>query len=738
MLLSYTCCKWPLIDALTEMNELLMYQESTQNKSQHERVTLKYQDILEFYQTDTHDGHLLGVFQTLFAGDFNTTLELFRQYSVGEDSNLESLRYFMYFLSNFIQGVPNPYNYTNISLEELAFEAQKDEDIRKFRKVDFLLLMHFWKENSPRRQSSESDLGDYRDNSKQLENEILTYLSTILELQTNENRFYDLEGLRMMSKSDKKCEETLKYYLNLAKTSRDYFYQNHAMHSMTDLNNFSTRGKNLSAEKMFQAKQDVNDSLQKMGFEASDPDFIDFLMTTNTSVMDKQIFGEFRTWKNTKILAKKLMDSNSTDGSMKHEDLEVSLFDTNQLKFGDEGSEEISYFKEMAKHSTHSEYHLILGNLYLLGNKAKGIEPNRFLALFYFEEAAKRGSNVAHYNLGLLLQEESPWKALSHFKICARNNFTTCNLALGTMYYQAERFGIEKNIEMAIRYLELAKDGEHFEACSILAHIYLTEPSHINKEEAYKNLDYAYRNELDMNAKLMMISYYYENLFKPITPTTCDKINGILQDLVVSNEGEKWFKFAYQVYFSSDYSQKYPTNHKILWNPDHALLLLSYASLLGNQGAAFITAKIWENDENVTLKCRFGNNKICASYFYLRFYYSSPEHTFIGVKAADLLMQIEEFDQPPENPDFIPFMQGLNKKVAFNIYHQLSEKDPKAKFQLAYCYYTGQGTEVNTTRASEVWSSIVSEAWHNKISIMNIFPAFFAKYYIDLERWAKS
>lgn len=92
--------------------------------------------------------------------------------------------------------------------------------------------------------------------------------------------------------------------------------------------------------------------------------------------------------------------------------------------FLDLDSEELSYYKEMAKYSSHAEYYIILGNLYLLGDIKNGIKPSKIvyksidrqLSIMNFEEAAKRGSNIAHYNLGLIYQTINLSKAFYHME----------------------------------------------------------------------------------------------------------------------------------------------------------------------------------------------------------------------------------------------------------------------------------------------------------------------------------
>ncbi|CAI2385646.1 unnamed protein product [Moneuplotes crassus] len=711
-----------LIDALTEMNEFLAYQQSTQDKEELERITVEFEDTLKFYQSDTVDGHLLEMVQALFAGDFNTTAEMFETIPVGEDSNLESFRYFTHFLGEIIEGIPEVYDTPNISLEDLAFNSKKDKDLKTFKKLDYLSLMTFWMSNTPRTNKHISP-PDLTEALKALESTYLTYLTTLTPNSPP-------SSLNFSTQTPPSCTESLHKYLNLAKTCRDYFYTTspNAVHHFTNIGAFSAQTVSLTAEKMFKNSEKLVDTFRILELEDYDLDMVGFTMTKDFN-NSAEIFKKFQEEKSKRLTARRQRDFNGTE-TVTEQDINIAA----SVDLGDQENQKISYYKQMAKHSKHSEYHIILGNLYLLGDIAKGIKPNRELSILYFEEAAKRGSNVAHYNLGLLLQPEQPWRAFSHFKACADDNFTTCDLALGTMYYQPERFGFEKNVTLAIEHLEKAQEGEFYEASSILAHIYLKEPGFIDKEKAYKSLDHALNDNWNMNAKLMMAAYYYENSFKEFSLEKCDKVNELLRKLITLNEGERWSNLAFQVYYSSDFAKKYPTDQKILWKEENALLLFSYASLLGHQGSSYIAAKIWENSE-LSFKCKFGNRMICASYFYLRFYYSYPDHSLMAVKAADLLMKLDEFSHLEGDKEATSQMVHLSEKMAFKIYEVLSDKQPKAKFSLAYCYYTGKGIEMNQTKANDLWNSLASEAWNSKIDITNIFPALFARYYFDLKEW---
>ena len=204
--------------------------------------------------------------------------------------------------------------------------------------------------------------------------------------------------------------------------------------------------------------------------------------------------------------------------------------------------------------------YLVLGNLYLLGKSETGFKRgclysfNIFidinLSWKYFKEAAERGSNVAKYNLGLLYQETNSTLAFNYMKDCAKKNFTTWYLGLGKMYLNG--IGVEKNVEKAINHLEKAIEGEHYEAASVLAHIYLSEPQFINKTLGYQNLDYALRDPNNMNAKLMIVAYYYENSVMLVSNHICNRILSAIHDLQYINEVEDLYQFGYSTLLISE------------------------------------------------------------------------------------------------------------------------------------------------------------------------------------------
>ena len=74
---------------------------------------------------------------------------MFQKYPIGDNKNLEALRYFVHYIGDLIEGVPQVYNDTKILLDELALKKSDDPEIKKFKKLDYLSLIQFWKENTP-------------------------------------------------------------------------------------------------------------------------------------------------------------------------------------------------------------------------------------------------------------------------------------------------------------------------------------------------------------------------------------------------------------------------------------------------------------------------------------------------------------------------------------------------------------------------------------------------------------
>lgn len=61
--------------------------------------------------------------------------------------------------------------------------------------------------------------------------------------------------------------------------------------------------------------------------------------------------------------------------------------------------------KDRARKTNSSSDYLNLAHLYLIGDTAAGVIPDKAKAIQYYKEAANRGSSIAKFNLGVLFQE---------------------------------------------------------------------------------------------------------------------------------------------------------------------------------------------------------------------------------------------------------------------------------------------------------------------------------------------
>ena len=112
------------------MNDFLKFSELTET---HKNLNLTldlsnlaYDEVLDFYSNDTYDGDLLNLYLNVFRVNFTESKNIFKDYAVGENSNLEALRYFVHFMSTIVTGIEDPYKDHPESLSDLAFHSHRD------------------------------------------------------------------------------------------------------------------------------------------------------------------------------------------------------------------------------------------------------------------------------------------------------------------------------------------------------------------------------------------------------------------------------------------------------------------------------------------------------------------------------------------------------------------------------------------------------------------------------------
>jgi len=67
-----------------------------------------------------------------------------------------------------------------------------------------------------------------------------------------------------------------------------------------------------------------------------------------------------------------------------------------------------------------------------------------------------------------------------------------------------------------------------------------------------------------MNAKIMLLSYYYEKSDKLVSFSICDKINNLFLELLQITEASDWNFLARKVFYSQKFYEKSSTEDKIL------------------------------------------------------------------------------------------------------------------------------------------------------------------------------
>lgn len=196
---------------------------------------------LSFLNEETYDGQLLDTFQRILSANFSDYPSILSS-SPSSNSNFFALQYFVHVLSMVVEGVEDPFNYTDVKVE-------RDEEIDRFEKLDYFALIEFWKE------FMWFDKNIHQANKTEIRNEFLAFLSTISHrLDSSKSHYFDD---LLPFKQNWGLKETIdKGYLNIAKKGRDFFYAKNALHSYNFGLVFNEQNKPFGAEKYFKSKKD--------------------------------------------------------------------------------------------------------------------------------------------------------------------------------------------------------------------------------------------------------------------------------------------------------------------------------------------------------------------------------------------------------------------------------------------------------------------------------------------------
>lgn len=197
---------------------------------------------------------------------------------------------------------------------------------------------------------------------------------------------------------------------------------------------------------------------------------------------------------------------------------------------------------------------ITLGNLYKLGVLSSPPKPDYFMAAYFYQHAIQSGQCGAepYYELAKLYFNptgnfQKNFKlAQENFAVAADLGHADAQYILGYMY---ENGHVERNIEKAIHYHELAAKQGHMAATANLAILY-QQPEHINYHRAFKYAktaamygmsmgEFYYANllfigrgcEADMNEAYKYYKKSYEHGFIQ-AKTMMDKVDAILKEVI--------------------------------------------------------------------------------------------------------------------------------------------------------------------------------------------------------------
>ena len=121
------------------------------------------------------------------------------------------MAYFVNFLSQFIAGIDDPYDGTHPNLSKLLYSTERDEELTKFKKVDYLASMHFTLQYKCMMYDGDDKVIN------EIQSNFLSFLATIMhKLEPGKDHYSPF-----LKFGDDECvcnKDDMKYYLNLAKT----------------------------------------------------------------------------------------------------------------------------------------------------------------------------------------------------------------------------------------------------------------------------------------------------------------------------------------------------------------------------------------------------------------------------------------------------------------------------------------------------------------------------------------
>ena len=225
-------------------------------------------------------------------------------------------------------------------------------------------------------------------------------------------------------------------------------------------------------------------------------------------------------------------------------------------------------------------YALKLFDLYSRGDPERGIKPDPKQAKHYIEIAANTGNLIAIFNLAVMEQNSNITKSVELFEKCAEGGMEDCNLGIGHAYAMGK--GVEQNVTKGIEHLEKVNGSKFNEAAAFLAMIYSQFPEFKNETKALYYLEIALEGDNNVQASFQKFVLLYDKITKEHNFDTCKESMDLIKDMTDGTFFIKWLEMAQIKYKIGEVNQ--------------ALMMYSFAALMGSKAGAESAAYIWRNN----------------------------------------------------------------------------------------------------------------------------------------------
>ena len=393
--------------------------------------------------------------------------------------------------------------------------------------------------------------------------------------------------------------------------------------------------------------------------------------------------------------ARKAVDHIQRKGKIEHDLKRIDLELNNA--FGEEGEKILSLFaKQFEEHSITMGFTSI-GETYMFGDNALGINKNPEEGLKYFEKALEMGDTNAAAVLGTLYTqgigvEANYSRAYEYLEKAIAGGSVQAMISMGLLYRNGN--GVTRNYTKAFEYTKMASDSGNIESLSNLAVFYL------NGEGVERNLEKA----VEYMKKAAGTGFYGA------------KFNlGLLH---IDGEGveksqEKAFQFFTEVIYQGKRDGYVNKAYKYFRKGNMRSAYLSYviASALGYQSARLSLAYMY--DKALTgNKCLLGKEYCIGTYLFKSIIHDNDQ--WANEQLAKILYNGGNF-----------FASDYEKAHKFYLN---APPSGEVLFALGYMYEEGLGCEKNYDKALEYYESIISQAETSGIDPGASYPAMIAKY----------